>query len=102
MPGFYVRRLTVQGPRRRTKTGVFSRTRSAQAAVPSGCNHPSILTEYGSPVEIGPDVWVGGGALILPGVHIGARTIIGAGSVVKRDIPAGVLAAGNPCRVINE
>ena len=44
----------------------------------------------------------GGGALILPGVRIGSRTIIGAGSVVTRDIPDGVLAAGNPCRVIRE
>lgn len=56
--------------------------------------------EYGSPVEIGADVWVGGGALILPGVRIGARSVIGAGSVVTRDVPEGVLAVGNPCRVI--
>jgi len=56
--------------------------------------------EYGKSIEIGADVWVGGGALILAGVHIGSRTIIGAGSVVTRDIPEGVLAAGNPCRVI--
>jgi maltose O-acetyltransferase len=58
--------------------------------------------EYGKPVEIGSDVWVGGGALILPGVRIGSRTVIGAGSIVTRDIPDGVLAAGNPCRVIRE
>ena len=58
--------------------------------------------EYGKPVEIGSDVWVGGGVLILPGVRVGSRTIIGAGSVVTRDIPDGVLAAGNPCRVIRE
>jgi maltose O-acetyltransferase len=58
--------------------------------------------EFGKPVDIGSDVWVGGGALILPGVHIGANTVIGAGSVVTRDIPAGVFAAGNPCRVIRE
>ena len=56
--------------------------------------------EYGKPVEIGEDVWVGGGAIILPGVRIGARTVIGAGSVVTRDIPDDVFAAGNPCRVI--
>jgi len=56
--------------------------------------------EYGKPVEIGADVWVGGGAIILPGVTIGARAVIGAGSVVTRDVPAGVFAAGNPCRVI--
>jgi maltose O-acetyltransferase len=58
--------------------------------------------EFGKPVEIGADVWVGGGALILAGVHIGSRAIIGAGSVVTRDIPEGVLAAGNPCRVIRK
>jgi maltose O-acetyltransferase len=56
--------------------------------------------EYGKPVEIGSDVWVGGGAFILPGVRIGSRSVIGAGSVVTRDIPEGVFAAGNPCRVI--
>ena len=58
--------------------------------------------EYGKPVAIGSDVWIGGGALILPGVIIGDRAVIGAGSVVTRDIPAGVFAAGNPCRVIRE
>jgi maltose O-acetyltransferase len=56
--------------------------------------------EYGKPVEIGSDVWVGGGALILPGVRIGNRSVIGAGSAVTRDIPDSVFAAGNPCRVI--
>ncbi len=56
--------------------------------------------EYGKPVIIGDDVWVGAGALILPGVRIGSRTVIGAGSVVTRDIPDDVFAAGNPCRVI--
>ena len=58
--------------------------------------------EYGQRVEIGSDVWVGGGAIICPGVTIGSRSVIGAGSVVTRDIPAGVFAAGNPCRVIRE
>jgi len=58
--------------------------------------------EFGKPIEIGSDVWVGGGALILPGVRIGSRAVIGAGSVVTRDVPAGVFAAGNPCRVIRE
>lgn len=56
--------------------------------------------EYAKPVEIGSDVWIGGGAIICPGVRIGSRSVIGAGSVVTRDIPEGVLAAGNPCRVI--
>jgi maltose O-acetyltransferase len=58
--------------------------------------------EYGKPIEIGSDVWVGGGALIFPGVRIGPRTVIGAGSIVTRDIPDGVFPAGNPCRVIRE
>jgi maltose O-acetyltransferase len=58
--------------------------------------------EFGKPVEIGSDVWVGGGALILPGVRIGSRAVIGAGSVVTRDVPDGVFAAGNPCRIIRE
>lgn len=58
--------------------------------------------ESGKSVEIGSDVWVGGGAIILPGVRIGSRAVIGAGSVVTRDVPEGVLAAGNPCRVIRE
>ena len=58
--------------------------------------------EFGKPVEIGSDVWVGGGAIILPGVRIGSRAVIGAGSVVTRDIPDGVFAAGNPCRVVRE
>lgn len=56
--------------------------------------------EYAKPITIGSDVWVGGGAIICPGVTIGDRTVIGAGSVVTRDIPADVFAAGNPCRVI--
>jgi maltose O-acetyltransferase len=58
--------------------------------------------EYGKPIEIGADVWVGGGALILAGVRIGSQAVIGAGSVVTRDVPAGSFAAGNPCRVIRE
>jgi len=56
--------------------------------------------EFGRPVAIGSDVWVGGGAIICPGVTIGSRAVIGAGSVVTRDVPEAVFAAGNPCRVI--
>ncbi|HEV3339618.1 MAG TPA: sugar O-acetyltransferase [Pirellulales bacterium] len=56
--------------------------------------------EFAKPVHIGPDVWVGGGAIICPGVTIGARSVIGAGSVVTRDVGEAVFAAGNPCRVI--
>lgn len=58
--------------------------------------------EFAKPIEIGSDVWVGGAAIICPGVKIGSRSVIGAGSVVTRDIPEGVVAAGNPCRVIRE
>ena len=56
--------------------------------------------EFAKPVTFGSDIWVGGGAIICPGVTIGDRTVIGAGSVVTRSIPADVFAAGNPCRVI--
>ena len=58
--------------------------------------------EFAKPVEIGRDVWVGGGAIILPGVRIGSQAVIGAGSVVTGDIPERVFAAGNPCRVIRD
>jgi maltose O-acetyltransferase len=56
--------------------------------------------EIGRPVRIGRDVWIGGASVICPGVEIGDGTVVGAGSVVTRPLPAGVLAAGNPCRVI--
>ena len=56
--------------------------------------------EFGKPIEIGSDVWVGGGAIILAGVRIGSRAVIGAGSVVTQDVPDSVFCAGNPCRVI--
>lgn len=70
--------------------------------------HPNDYQERGSgvefakPITIGEDVWVGGSAIICPGVTIGDRTIIGAGSVVTKDIPSDVFAAGNPCRVIRK
>lgn len=60
------------------------------------------LLEYGKPVTIGDDVWVGGSTVINPGVTIGSNVVIGSGSVVTKDIPSGVIAAGNPCRVIRE
>lgn len=56
--------------------------------------------ESAKPIAIGDDAWIGGGAILCPGVTIGARSVIGAGSVVTRDIPGDVFAAGNPCRVI--
>jgi len=58
--------------------------------------------EQGKAIVIGEDVWIGGSAVICPGVTIGNRSIIGAGSVVTKDIPDDVIAAGNPCRVIKE
>lgn len=58
--------------------------------------------EFAKPIAIGADVWVGGGAIICPGARIGSRSVIGAGSVVTRDVPEGVFAAGNPCRVIRD
>lgn len=56
--------------------------------------------ELAAPITIGNNVWIGGGAIICPGVTIGDNTTIGAGSLVLKDIPANVVAAGNPCRII--
>lgn len=58
------------------------------------------LYEYGVEITIGDNVWVGGNTVILPGVHIGSNVVIGAGSVVTKDIPDWCVAVGNPCRVI--
>ena len=55
--------------------------------------------EYGWPITIGDDVWIGGSVVINPGVTIGSNVVIGSGSVVTKDIPDGVVACGNPCRV---
>lgn len=56
--------------------------------------------ELAAPIKIGNNVWIGGGAVVCPGVRIGDNTTIGAGSVVVKDIPANVVAVGNPCRII--
>lgn len=56
--------------------------------------------EYGIPVTIGDNVWLGGGVIVTPGVTIGNNVVIGAGSVVTKDIPDNVIAVGNPCRVL--
>ena len=58
--------------------------------------------EYGIPITIGNNVWIGANAVLLPGVHVGDNTVIGAGSVVTKDIPANVVAVGNPCKPIKE
>lgn len=60
------------------------------------------MWEIARPITVGDSVWFGGGVTVLPGVTIGDRAVVGAGSVVTRDIPAGVLAAGNPARVLRE
>lgn len=56
--------------------------------------------EFAKPIKIGSNVWIGGSVCIMPGVTIGDNTVIGGGSVVTEDIPSGVVAAGNPCKVI--
>lgn len=58
--------------------------------------------EYALPIRIGNDVWIGGGAIILPGVTIGDRSIIGAGSVVVHDVPAAKVVVGNPARIVRD
>ncbi len=58
--------------------------------------------EYGIDVTIGDNVWIGGNACIMPGVHIGDNVVIGGGSVVTKDIPSNVIAVGNPCHIIRE
>lgn len=58
--------------------------------------------QFNMPVHIGKNCWLGAGVIVLPGVTIGDNTVIGAGSVVTKDIPGGVVAVGNPCRVLRE
>ena len=58
--------------------------------------------EYGQPIELADNVWLGGGAIVCPGVSIGESTVVAAGAVVTRDLPAGVVAAGVPARVLRE
>lgn len=58
--------------------------------------------QFNLPVRIGRNCWLGAGVIVLPGITIGDNTVVGAGSVVTRDLPSGVVAAGNPCRVLRE
>lgn len=58
--------------------------------------------QYNMPIHIGKNCWLGAGVIVLPGVTIGDNTVIGAGSVVTKDIPANVVAVGNPCKVLRE
>lgn len=80
------------GPR----VGIYCATHPIDAMV------RNLLVEGGKPITIGDNVWIGGGVNICPGVTIGDNTIIGAGAVVTKDIPANVIAGGNPCKVIRE
>ena len=58
--------------------------------------------EYAKPIEVGNNVWIGGNVVVLPGVKMGNNSVIGAGSVVTKDIPSNVVAVGNPCKVIKQ
>src|SRR5688572_12810982 len=78
------------GPYLQLLTADHPRDAAARAAGP----------ESAHPINIGARVWLGGGVIVCPGVSIGAATTVGAGSVVVRDLPVGVVAAGNPCRVL--
>ena len=58
--------------------------------------------QYNKPIRIGRNCWLGAGVIVVPGVTIGENTVVGAGSVVTRDLPANVVAVGSPCRVLRE
>ncbi len=58
--------------------------------------------EAAKPISIGDNVWLGGGVIVLAGVSIGANTVVGAGAVVAKDLPANVVAVGNPARIVRE
>lgn len=67
--------------------------------------HPELRSkqaQYNLPVKIGKNVWIGAGTVILPGISIGENTAIGAGSIVTKNIPANVIAVGNPCKILRE
>jgi maltose O-acetyltransferase len=66
---------------------------------PTDATHRAAGMQLVAPISLGDDCWIGGHSVIMPGVSIGARSVIGAGSVVTRDIPADAVASGNPCRV---
>lgn len=72
------------------------------AGHPTNPNERKAFKEFGLPITIGNNVWIGGGTILLPNVTIGDNSVIGAGSVVTKPIPANVVAAGNPCRIIKE
>ena len=61
-----------------------------------------LVYQFNQPIHIGNNVWIGAGVIVLPGVTIGDNSVVGAGSVVTKDIPANVVAVGNPCRILRE
>ena len=88
---------TLIGPDVKIYTAVHSIKAEERRAVDEHGN--AYIVTKTKPVIIGSNVWIGGGVVILPGVEIGDNTVIGAGSVVAKSIPANVVAYGNPCRV---
>ena len=74
-------------------------TQIGPAVHPRDASQRCAGAEFGRPIHIGRNVWIGGGAIILPGVVIGDDAMIGAGSVVTRDVPAGAIAVGSPARI---
>lgn len=81
---------------------IGTRVQLLTAAHPVDPEPRRIGWEYGQPITIDDNVWLGSGVIVCPGVHVGENTVVGAGSVVIRDIPAGVVAAGVPARVVRE
>lgn len=83
-------------------------TMFAPGVIVATAGHPILpelretVYQYNMPVHIGKNCWIGAGAIILPGVTIGDQVVVGAGSVVTKDLPSNVIAVGNPCRVIRE
>ena len=83
-------------------------TMFAPGVIVATAGHPILpelretVYQYNMPVHIGKNCWIGAGAIILPGVTIGDQVVVGAGSVVTKDLPSNVVAAGNPCRVVRE
>ena len=77
-------------------TDVTGRTNTPENKKISGC----FCRTFSKPITIEDNVWIGGGAILLPGVTIGKNSVIGAGSIVTRSIPENCVAVGNPCRII--
>lgn len=83
-------------------------TMFAPSVIVATAGHPILpelretVYQYNMPVHIGKNCWIGAGAIILPGVTIGDQVVVGAGSVVTKDLPSNVVAVGNPCRVVRE